>query len=427
MATTPSPTPAPATQAPPAIPAAVASEVAEIESLVTRGIITREAADIHICNLLRGEDCAPPGGEIDAARTRLPRIPYDQIVDPEAVTMAAEPVALGAVRHYYATATTSSRRIVEMDDRSLHAVWWDGGNIVGRSALDGLTFGPAMQLNHIAAATGVSMAAAGGTLHVVYADARGICAFGRFGPDLLHLHEPETIYCSDTAFTVQWPAVAIAPDGFPWIVFRSDVVADGHKSFPVFVLSSDSRGWSRPFLISTTEQQVTGGAGTTGAVFFPGGRPLVLHTGKALYASTLNGQHQVVADNYVGDGTHGFSGVVIRDRLHVAYTTGGFGAALRSFTWSDGWSEPTPLPDAFQRSLGLIDVAGTPVVVGYDKRRMWWYIDGDVYPGPKLALASTIMYLATPERGTGIMLMWQDGVRPGTVDVGGIFFLRGPG
>ena len=418
------PTPAPVpTPGPTAIPAAVASAVAQIESLFERGVISRQAADIHICNLLGGADCAPPGSEIDISPTPLPPLVYDRIVEPDPVTIATEPVILGVVRHDYATATTSSRRIVELDDGSFHAVWWDGARIVGRSATDGRTFGPAIRLNNIAAATGVSMAADGDTLHIVYADAQGVCAFGRSGPDLLHLDERQTMYCSETLLTVQWPSVAIAPDGFPWIVFRSNIVVDGQETFPVFVLPSDSSGWSQPLLISTAEQQATSGVGSTGAVFFPGGRALILHTGRALYSSTIDGQHQTVASDYIGDGTHGFSGVVIGERLYVAYTTVSFGVALRTFTWTEGWSEPAPLPSAYQRSLGLIDVAGEPIVVGYDGERLWWYTDGVVHSGPELTLTSSIMYLATPERARGITMMWQDGVRPGIGEVGAIYIV----
>jgi len=416
---TPSATPAPATPAPTAIPAALTDVVADIESLVERGLLTREVADIHICLLSKRRDCLPPEREIDIGGQPV----HDQIIAPEPVTLTALPTVLGVVRHDYATATTSSRRIVELDDGSIHTVWWVGEHIVGRSAPDGRTFGPAIRISHIGAATGASMAATGGRVYVVYADSHGKCAFLRTGSDLLQLDEPRSVYCSDTAFTVQWPAINIAPSGKMWIVFRSGAVTiDGQTRFTVYVI----RSGREPMAISTAEQEATSGAGTTGAVFFPGGRALVLHTGSALYASTLDDQHQIVAENYVGDGTHGFSGVVIGERLWVAYTTMDVGVEMRAFTWAEGWSEPTVLPQAERRSLGLIDIGGEPVIIGHDGASLWWYSDGIVHAGMKLTLLSSLMYLATPERSTGITIMWQDGVRPGTVDVGEIFFLRAP-
>ncbi len=295
-------------------------------------------------------------------------------------------VLVGESANAYALAYSPARRVFESGDGSLHVFFFDGQNIVVSSMSDGETFGPPLQVSHVPVpSSGFSVARGDGFFLVAYMDPT---ANAVVSPTLylrrvdlsegsLTLREPSPVRQSDSSTDFQAPFVALAPDGTPWIVFRTD--RGSGAGFPVFAVrarTAEGTSWEDPIQVSSPEQIDNSSAGTSGAIYWPGTEPMIVQGGSTvLHASfrTDDGwQPYVVDDEYTG--VHGFSGVVIGDTLHLAYVVAAELRLIR-YTASAGWSEPVDVGRATTHSVAMSAVDGVPTVLGYDPRRgegLWY-------------------------------------------------------
>ena len=337
-------------------------------------------------------------------------------------------VLVGESTHGYALAYSPARRVFEGDDGSLHVFFYDGQYIVVSSMNDGETFGPPTQVSHVPLpASGFSVAGGDGFFLVAYMDPTANAVVSPTlhlrrvdrSRRLLTVREPSPGLQSDSSSAFQAPSVSLAPDGIPWIVFRED--RGSGDGFPVFVVqakTAEGTSWNDPVQVSNAEQVDDSSAGTSGAIYWPGTEPVIIHGGAtALHASvhTRDGwQPYVVDSKYTG--VHGFSGVVVGDTLHLAYIVVGELRLIR-YTPNAGWSEPVPIGVASSHSVTMSTVNGVPTVFGYDAGQgIIWYRTLEMEDSAIIASirpdAIQYAWTASPTEASGIIAVWVEGSEP---------------
>lgn len=389
----------------------------------------------HQCKQAGGRNCVPriaslsqPSKPTPLGKTRTSANVENDLNDQGAVV--TDRILVGNSSHGYGLAYSPARHVFEGEDGDLYVFFYDGKYIQGRVIANGEVVGPLIQVSHAQIpGAGFSVVQGDGFFLVAYADPTSNAVISPtlyvrrvyLSDGVWVLRDPSPVSIAVSSMEFQAPCIAIAPDGLPWIVFRSD--RGGGSGFPVSVVRAKNilgTSWDDPVEVSSFGQISTSAAGTSGAIYWPGGETVVIQGGSRILHASINTesvwQPYVVDDEYTG--IHGFSGVVIGDTLYLAYIAT---TEIRLITYiaGIGWSNHVYIAEGSSHSVSLSNVDGVPTVFGYDPSPLegtdglFWYRTLKMNERIPVSVVhrDNILYAwtASPEKGSRVIIAWVEG------------------
>ena len=359
----------------------------------------------------------------------------DRLTPPPQQSKASKILVAESVASY-ALAYTPSRHVFETDDGSLYIFFFDGDHVIARVADPNGKLGPSSLVSHVPVAQVFSAVMVGERFYVAYTDRNQMNLYLRsirWLDETTVLDEPLTLRSDVRSFSLQGPSLGVAPDSGLWVIYRDNPGPEKLIVFAIRALGGDERSWGEPEQISTGAHVADSFYGTSGAVFWPGGEPLIVHSGEsALNAAVLTDgrwNHAVIDDEYTG--VHDFAGVVdAQGVLHLVYMVGcsdleevlatfkfdGCEARWIRYDADSRWSDAVSIGPAAIHSLSIGIVGGIPVVFAYDGKEALWYAPVTTIERVEIAhfVEKEILYTwtAVPAESDGIVAAWVEGERP---------------
>ena len=212
-----------------------------------------------------------------------------------------------------------------------------------------------------------------GQLYLLYTDTNGIRVFLRRLTVIrgeVDAADPILVSEGPESFTRQFPSMAIGPEGRPWVVIRSYEGATTPTAAIVDIWLTRALGpsleiWSEPVRVSSSEDAVRGGAGTSGSLAFSGEGFVVVFgiTGELVaYTASYRSIGELTRQSAgTFRGVHDFVLVADGGLVHLAYHADGVEVPTRAPALRDdvhrgkevmtyrnwdvevGWSDPIPL------------------------------------------------------------------------------------
>ncbi len=275
-------------------------------------------------------------------------------------------VVVGRATHPYALAYHPQRHLLYRDGDGWYAFFFNGEHGVLAYSADGVEFNSRQIVTHIPVGKGVSMYEVGGDLYLLYTDASGIKVFLRqaqvSGAEV-RTANPILVMEGEVSFSAEIPNMAIGPEGMAWVVVRS------YKSTPTGAIveiwltraTDGSMGtWTEPVRISSPEEAVRGGAGTSGSLAFAGEDLMVVFgiDGEMVGYVTDSGTMASFVREPAGTfkGTHDFTIIESGGKAHLAYHRAGPSGenmTYRTWTREDSWSERIDLGETTTHTTAM--------------------------------------------------------------------------
>ncbi len=266
---------------------------------------------------------------------------------------AGDGVLVARVGHSYALAYHPQRHLLYRPGDGWYAFYFDDSDGVLAYSLDGRDFSTRQVVTDGLIGMGVSIYDRGEQLYLLYTDSNGAIVYVQpvtvSGGEVQLLQRVEAMM-GDTSFSVQFPNMAFDPEGRPWIVARSYGSSPGGAIVDIWVANAidQSMGeWTEPLRVSTDEEALRGGAGTSGSLAFVDDTVVIvfdIDREMAGYTGDYRMDEELVSES-AGDfiGTHDYILISDGERAHLAYhrpdTVAPPIMSYRYWTPEDSWSE----------------------------------------------------------------------------------------
>lgn len=335
---------------------------------------------------------------------------------------AGRRILIGTSTHPYVFAFSPSRHIVEWPTGWWRIFYYNGTSVMAATVHHGRLVGAPQAVSRCPAAPGFSITLSDDMLYLVYSDSGDITAFLRTATlkhNALQFTDARKIISGPRSFSVQAASVAMSPEKRLTLIYRE--IYGSPNQFPIYFLQATDRfgtSWGEPEKVSSPMQEQRSGPGTSGAIFWPGGQPVVILGAGALYANvrTESGwiPHLVDADY---KGVHDYSGVVAGETLYLSYL------ASPMMRWiqyhpQTGWSQPVTLgtSDIHATAMGLTSDL-KPVIFGYANQGSRWRIWSAMGSARTAGTVSWVdrrnvryCWLAVPQRAQSLLCCaWVEG------------------
>ena len=280
-------------------------------------------------------------------------------------------VLVGRVRHPYALSYHPQPHLLYREGDGWYAFFLDHDDGLLAYSRDGADFSSPESVTHIPVAAGLAMYEIGGELYFLYADRNFMRVFLRraqVSGGEVRMAEPLLVMDRDVSFAAGIPNMAIDPVGRPWVVVRSYESLPTGAVVDIWVThatDASMREWTQPVRISSDEQALRGGAGTSGSLaFVDEGLVIVfdidakIGTDSKVAGYQDDGQYHGEMAGYAGDyrdvenlatanagqfkGTHDYALISDGKRAHLAYhrpAAEGQMMSYRFWTPDSSWSE----------------------------------------------------------------------------------------
>ena len=265
---------------------------------------------------------------------------------------AGDGVLVARVGHPYALAYHPQHHLLYRPGDGWYAFYFDGRVGVLAYSPDGRDFSTRQVVTDGLIGMGVSIYDRGEQLYLLYTDANGAIVYVQpvtvSGGEVQLLQRAEAMM-SNTSFSAQIPNMAFDPEGRPWIVARSYGSTPTGAIVDIWVTNAidQSMGeWTEPLRVSTDEEALRGGAGTSGSLAFVDDSVVIvfdIDREMAGYTGDYRMDEELVSES-AGDfeGTHDYILISDGERAHLAYhrpAATGQVMSYRYWTLEDSWSE----------------------------------------------------------------------------------------